>query len=55
VTVPTIQTEFADMELVAIRDGLNRLIADVRVPRRKEVPDSRDGSRGTKTTGESGD
>jgi hypothetical protein len=41
VTVPAIQTEFADVQLVAVRNRLYRLIADVRVPRRKVVPDTR--------------
>src|SRR6185503_14979181 len=41
VTVPAIETEFADVEPVAIRDGLSGTVAYVRVPRRKVVPDAR--------------
>jgi hypothetical protein len=55
VTVPAIETELADMELVAVRDGLNGPVADVRVPWRKEVPDARDSSRGSESTGQGGD
>ena len=40
VTVPTIQTELADVEPMAVRDRLNRLVAHVCVPRRKVVPDA---------------
>ena len=42
VTVPAIETELADVELVAVRDGLNGTVAHVRVPRGKVVPDARD-------------
>jgi len=45
VAIPAIETELADVELMAIRDGLSRTVAHVRVPRRKEVPDARDGDR----------
>ena len=49
VTVSAIETELADVELVAVRDGLIRTVADVRVPRGKEVtrfPRSRGSARG---------
>jgi len=42
VTVAAIETEFADVELVAVRDGLNGTVAHVCVPRGKVVPDARD-------------
>jgi hypothetical protein len=42
VTVPAVETELAHVELVAVRDGLDRAVAHVRIPRRKEVPDARD-------------
>jgi hypothetical protein len=42
VTVAAIEAELADVELVAVRDGLNRPIAHICVPRGKVVPDARD-------------
>jgi hypothetical protein len=42
VTVSTIETELADVKLVAVRDGLNGAVAYVCVPRRKPVPDAGD-------------
>ena len=42
VTVSAIETKLADVELVAVRDGLNGTVAHVCVPRGKEVPDARD-------------
>ena len=42
VTVSAIETKLADVELVAVRDGLNGTVAHVRVPRGKVVPDARD-------------
>ena len=42
VTVAAIETKLADVELVAVRDGLNGTVAHVRVPRGKVVPDARD-------------
>ena len=45
VTVTAIETELADVELVAVRDGLNGTVAHVCVPRGKEVPDARDRER----------
>ena len=42
VTVAAIETELADVELVAVRDGLCGTVADVCVPRGKKVPDARD-------------
>ena len=42
VTVAAIETELADVELMAVWDGLNGLVAHVRVPRGKVVPDARD-------------
>ena len=47
VTVSAIETELADVELVAVRDRLNGTVAHVRVPRGKEVPDARDRERRT--------
>ena len=46
-TVAAIETKLADVELVAVRDGLNGTVAHVRVPRGKEVPDARDRERRT--------
>jgi hypothetical protein len=43
VTIPAIESEFTDVELVAVGDRLNRTVADVRIPRRKVVPDARNG------------
>ena len=40
-TVPTIETQLADVKFVAIWNRLNGTIANVRVPRRKVVPDAR--------------
>ena len=48
VTVPAIESKFADVELVAIRDGLNGTVADVGVPRGKEVPDAANRERRTR-------
>jgi hypothetical protein len=45
VTVAAIETQLADVELVAVRDGLSGTIAHVRVPRGKVVPDERDRER----------
>ena len=42
VTVAAIETKLADVELVAVRDGLNGTVAHVCVPRGKTVPDARD-------------
>ena len=42
VTVSAIETKLADVELVAVRDGLNGTVAHVCVPRGKVVPDARD-------------
>src|SRR6187549_3597953 len=42
VTVSAIETEFADVELMAVGNGLNRTVAHVGVPRREVVPDARD-------------
>src|SRR5262245_22308629 len=47
VTVSAIETKLADVEFVAVRDGLNRTIAHVRIPRRKVIPDARDCERRT--------
>jgi hypothetical protein len=54
VTVSAIETKLADVELVAVRDGLNRSIAHVRVPRRKVVPDARDRERRTEAARDGG-
>src|SRR5262245_45203823 len=43
--VAAVDGKFAGVKLVAIRDGLNRAIADVRIPRGKEIPDARNGER----------
>src|SRR5262245_15492765 len=40
--IAAIETELSDVKLVAVRDRLHRLVAHVRVPRRKVVPDARD-------------
>ena len=40
VTVPAIETKLADMELVAVGNGLHGTVADVDVPRGKVVPDA---------------
>ena len=42
---PAIKTKLADVKLVTVWDRLDGLVADVRVPRGKEVPDARDGDR----------
>jgi hypothetical protein len=42
VTVAAIETELADVELVAVRYRLNGTVAHVCVPRRKVVPDAGD-------------
>ena len=42
VTVAAIETELADVELMAVWDGLNGLVAHVQVPRGEVVPDARD-------------
>jgi hypothetical protein len=55
VTVPAIETEVADMELVAVRNGLNGTIAHVRVPGREKVPDAGDRKRRSETARDSGD
>ena len=54
-TVPAIEPKLADVELVAIWDGLNWTIPDVGVPRRKEVPDTSDGERRSHATGDRDD
>jgi hypothetical protein len=54
VTVSAIETKLSDVELVAVRDGLNRTVAHVRVPRRKIVPDARDRKQRTEATREGG-
>jgi hypothetical protein len=41
VTVSAVETKLADVELVAVRNGLNGTVAHVRVLRGKEVPDTR--------------
>src|SRR5215217_2509063 len=43
VTVPAVETELADVEPVAVRDGLYGTVAHVRVPGGEVVPDARDG------------
>jgi hypothetical protein len=43
VAIAAVEAELADVEFVAIWNGLNGTIANVRVPRREEVPDARDG------------
>ena len=42
VTVAVIETKLADVELMVVGNGLMGLVAYVRVPRGKEVPDARD-------------
>ena len=42
VTVSAIETKFADVQPVAVGDGLNGTVPDVRVPRGKVVPDACD-------------
>ena len=54
VTVSAIETELADVEPVAVRDGLDGTVAHVRVPRGKEVPDARDREHRNETARESG-
>ena len=55
VTVAAIETKVADVELVAVRNGLNGTIADVCVPRGIEVPDARDHEDRTEAAREGGD
>jgi hypothetical protein len=40
VTVPAIEAELADVEPVAVWNRLNWLVAHVRIPRRKVVPNA---------------
>ena len=54
VTVSAIETKLADVELVAVGDGLNGTVADVRVPRGKIVPDARDRKQRTEAAHEGG-
>ena len=54
VTVPAIETKLADVELVAVRDGLNGTVAHVCVPRREAVPDARDREQRTEAAGDGG-
>ena len=54
-TVSAIETELADVELMAVRDGLNGTVAHVRVPRGKEVPNARDRERRTEAARDGGD
>jgi hypothetical protein len=54
VTVAAIETELADVELMAVRDGLNGTVAHVCVPRGKEVPDARDCERRTEAARDGG-
>ena len=53
-TVAAIETELADVEPVAVRDGLNGTVAHVCVPRGKEVPDARDREHRTKAARDGG-
>src|ERR1051325_808730 len=55
VTVAAIETELADVESVAIRDGLNGTVSDVGVPRRKVVPDASSRERRTEDHRNGGD
>jgi hypothetical protein len=55
VTVPAIETEFADVERVAVGNGLGGTVAHVRVPRGKKVPDARDREDRTEAACECGD
>jgi hypothetical protein len=55
VTVTAIETELADVELVAVRDGLNGTVAHVCVPRGEVVPDARYRKRWNEKTRDGGD
>jgi hypothetical protein len=55
VTVTTIKTELADVELVAVRDGLNGTVAHVCVPWGKVVPDAPDDEYRTEAARDGGD
>ena len=54
VTVSAIETKLADVEPVAVRDGLNGTVAHVCVPRGKVVPDARDRERRTEAARDGG-
>jgi hypothetical protein len=45
VTVAAIETKLADVELMAVRDGLNGTVAHICVSRGTVVPDARDRKR----------
>jgi hypothetical protein len=42
VTVAAVETEFTDVEFMAIGNRLDRTVPDIRIPRRKVVPDTSD-------------
>jgi hypothetical protein len=55
VAVTAIEAKLADMEPVAVGDGLNRAVADVCVPRRKVIPDASGRERRTEDDRHGGD
>jgi hypothetical protein len=54
VAVAAVEAELADVELVAVRNGLDRTVADVGVPRREVVPDARRRDHGAEAAREGG-